>query len=406
MSIAQTLYSFGSHFTTPPIPPTRAEKPEVAEIYPSQSHSTKLDFTLLQFFNEMRKAIPSEKFLQQIGSQGFYESLDKNFAYMHESTTSPLYYRLNYVTITNGINLDRGTFATKSDGTHCGCIADGVSSGGLLSGFAAQQFTNLIVKMLCDRTSEDLDELSRAKMLFTACATAAKSTKEYGGSATVAFVDSFEADTDDYLARFGAIGDAAVFHVKSDSYAVEQKNRITREVATNVSDTGGQISIDGFIESPENISAGFFRVDKRDLCILATDGLTDNINHNQLHAIMSFIIQNPRFDEDPKELCKVQAPWEKEHPGLLPTLEELQSAFPIPKEIAQKPLTASQIVTRLTSYCKLVTHTLCRFEEERFEILLNPHMESSAKIAIQELQEEINNSPYAAVDFSNNLFNS
>jgi hypothetical protein len=175
-----------------------------------------------------------------------------------------------------------------------------------------------------------------------------------GGAATGAVV-AFEKRSDSLFILHGAsIGDAAVISVHRDGRA-RQLNPVFRK---HERDTGGQLTMCMGVDGPVWAFAAEIGVDE--LVILATDGFTDNISHEELDRLVPLVVCARIFDTIVQSDCDIvvanspsQPTWEY----LRRIAVELDDFSVVECEVAAR---------RLFNYVEWVTRAHHRQEQEYY----------------------------------------
>eukprot|EP00042_Codosiga_hollandica_P027387 m.136181 g.136181 ORF g.136181 m.136181 type:complete len:390 (-) comp52469_c0_seq1:259-1428(-) len=305
-----------------------------------------------------------------VSSQGLVAARDGSAAMMHESSTPSLYYKFRYGS-EFGLNMDRGGFGQSSNTTNFACVFDGVSCGGAINLYAAQAFADYTLEAL-RRYHHDMNVTSLQQItqeIFTAATQKENNPKRFNpafegelGSATAVFAAVEVVESERTLVVHGAaVGDAVAILVNSTTTRASMLNTVAR-LQGNPRDTGGQLTLcQGILGEISYFSR---KVQPQDFILLATDGLTDNIDTGDFHAIIPFIMASPAFDVIPAVRC--ESVWLKLN-AHLPTLAELRKLFDTPADDLSD-VSCVQAVLRLTNYQKWVT--IEATEEENAYFLL------------------------------------
>jgi len=203
----------------------------------------------------------------KLGSQGWEDltSDDESISMIHESTVCEEYYLSRYG-IAGGLNMDRGGYGQRQNGSNYACIFDGVSAGGQVNAHAAQLFTEYVLQAI--QTNElqftpnsegqsNWKNFSKEVFCGAARSPCPDGIQADGGSATGALVH-FEHLPEGKGAhlRGAAVGDAAVIIVQHSTGQAVQLNTVKR-IGGDRRDTGGQITMGsglfGEVETFEDI---------------------------------------------------------------------------------------------------------------------------------------------------------
>ncbi len=283
-----------------------------------------------------------------ISSQGLIASTDERAILIHDSTYPPLLHKLEYgPDYSLGVNMDRGGFGIRDDNTIYACLFDGTSGGGLDSAYAAQDFTDEMIRQLGNShipISEDSDQARRlVTELLVRSSLAKPSRPSMYGDATCIFVDIAPLSQKGlYMLNGGALGDSGIIHIDSTSKRAHLFETILKDDRTNTADTGGCLTRRGMIYRPDNICVLSTQVAAKDFVVLASDGLLDNLSRDEEDDVLSLIVNSPFFDT-------------------LSTLEFSQKPSAYELEEFLKPyegdnsLTAKKIVIRLNNYLRMLT---------------------------------------------------
>lgn len=319
----------------------------------------------------------------RIDSQGLQVSSDGSYALSHQSTIPSNYYRNKYgnldsafieqfrvpsgVLTLENLNMDRG-WVGRLGSMVAACVADGVSGNGIRSMHVAQMCMNSVFQYFmihgpCRFQSSNGVTAESGIRVFQEVQNVVSDDEDYlMGATTCAFAGITQKEGEGSFVEGAAIGDSAVIHVDVERGIATRLNLIAREEGKR-SNTGGQI-VGGSRELNDQAVVGFsVQVDPKDLVILASDGLVDNLIST---AAIPRIVSNPIF-------AKVPTPVWMENS--LPSLECLDSIT------AQKDplvsITASVATERLNNYVRWVTFNRAAIEqawyaehnaEERFPV--------------------------------------
>eukprot|EP00048_Salpingoeca_helianthica_P003412 m.67139 g.67139 ORF g.67139 m.67139 type:complete len:377 (-) comp12691_c0_seq2:40-1170(-) len=319
-------------------------------------------------FDRRREALKTD--IDELGSQGVRESKDKSAAFVHGSTSPPTYYLCSYGI--SSINMDRGGIGHGKNGTNFACIFDGVTSGGKINAYAAQAFTDFMMGWLAENHADlgyggeaNLVDVARAAFQDATRAEnnpgRADSTKQAeGGSATGAFI-AFQKAADGRAVLHGAsIGDAAAIVVRPCEGTAHQLNPVYRK---HERDNGGQLTmclgLDGQVWSFAN------EVAANEFVVLATDGLTDNILHEDFDRVVPLIMAAQLFDS----IVAFDCEYILKEPPEAPTyafLRKLTSGHVDPPG----DITCEAAARRLFNYVEWVTRIYHRQEEAYYGLCL------------------------------------
>eukprot|EP00047_Mylnosiga_fluctuans_P005984 m.244048 g.244048 ORF g.244048 m.244048 type:complete len:384 (-) comp14376_c0_seq1:352-1503(-) len=302
--------------------------------------------------------------IEVLGSQGSRTSKDASAAFLHASTSPPNYYLYMYGL--KSINMDRGGFGHARNGTNFGCIFDGVTSGGKINAYAAQAFTDFFLNWLAENHAmfcygADHSVIDVAKKAFEEATRAANNPglentecQAEGGSATGGIV-AFDRIADDLAVLHGAsIGDAAVISVSMRDGLARQLNPVFRK---HDRDTGGQLTMCFGVDGP--VWCFSHEVHADEFIVLATDGLTDNIVHDELDRIVPLIMRCSIFDTIVPFECEEIFKSPPERPGYLYMVKISKDAL--------EPLSAvtcDNASRRLFHYVEWVTRFDFNMEEQ------------------------------------------
>lgn len=319
--------------------------------------------------------------------QGFTE----NSAYSHRSTVPPEYYQKKYpridrqflidsaldpnedISSMSGLNMDRGGFIERQDGTVAACLCDGVGGGGIFSMHAAQAFTNAALRYL--QTTEAIFYSNNQKLgerLFNLLVNApGPAYDNQTGAATCVVATTRKLSKGKFRVAGAAIGDSVAIRIDSNLQQLEQLNIVQRK-NNKANDSGGQIEAGTKVWDADKISEFSTEAAPKDIIILASDGLTDNIASLDLIPI---IVRSPRFDHEIQE--------ERALPTL-PLREELE-----PFCVDQVLPAPATVVHRLNNYVEWVTRARRRLESEGLQKEMSASSESDRKsnAKIQEIEK-------------------
>lgn len=285
------------------------------------------------------------------------------------------------------------------NGTTFGCLFDGVTAGGEINAYAAQAFAEYSLKWLAtnhDRLSiDDLAYGDQFREAFRQCTLFANSPdlarKAEGGSATAVMATVHRHRKNMYLLG-ASMGDAACMIV--NDHSVELASTWQRaEFAGH--DTGGQLSM---CVGLQGVAATFKKpINKFNIIILATDGLTDNIHRAELEKILFFVVTSPAFN----------LPVTAELPGkgaALPKYSELSAMFGLTRAEPANMLSCEMVCRRIKHYIGWVTEALYEQEQHFYglEVALkkaSAEKDGAARLEIvrSALREAQNNAAMSAV---------
>ena len=156
-----------------------------------------------------------------------------------------------------------------------------------------------------------------------------------------------------------AIGDAAVFLVHTATGLTKQLNTVARR-GNSARDTGGQVTM--CIGVDGTVSSFTARAQSQDIIILATDGLTDNLDEVTGHQVITLVIRMPFFDVLPGTQSDAIIGTKSRFPAAA----EIQK---IPGAVIEDILTVTpvQVVRRLGNYVKWVTLPKYHNEQSYFK---------------------------------------
>ncbi|MBS0655070.1 MAG: hypothetical protein JSR46_04780 [Verrucomicrobia bacterium] len=284
-------------------------------------------------------------------SQGLIELQDKSAALIHDSTYPPMLHMAEYgQEFSQGINMDRGGFGQRADGSRYACLFDGTGGGGLESLYAAQDFTDEMLRLLRSTPFQfsDVSEIGKGfvAQLLTQCSFARPTTNF--GDATCVFVDCVqEKQKGVWHLSGGALGDSGIIHIRHDGLRAHLFNTILKEDKTNMCDPGGCVGRYGMLYQPDNICALSQELAAGDFVVLASDGLLDNLYRGAEDEVLSLIVSSPFFDRAIPEM-------HEHHFNHVPDPHELAKILKPFKATSEAP-TALQIATRLNHYIKFIT---------------------------------------------------
>ncbi len=269
---------------------------------------------------------------KKIYSQGIVSSPDENAVLFHDSTYPPLLHKLEYGSnYARGINMDRGGFGKRKDGSLFACLFDGTGGGGLASAYAAQDFTLAMLHEL-EQSPLKVEDKEEVKNLLHK--TSHTNDAPYGDATCVA-VDILPDEL-----RAIALGDSGIIHIEKKTKKAHLFETILKEDRTNTQDTGGCMGRGGRFYHPENICLFSTPISKGDFIVLASDGLLDNLARGEENELLTLIVTNSVFDEE------ASLPGQYELPDIDVLSTFYEESFP------SSPL---QIVKRLNNYIKSVT---------------------------------------------------
>lgn len=305
-----------------------------------------------------------------VSSQGLLVSRDGSASFSHCSTSPPNYYDCIY-SVPEGMNMDRGGFGHASAGTNFGVVFDGVTAGGAINVYAAQAFAEYSLKWLAqfqDRLVEGQIEEVAANEIFSGCCAYTNnhgrrdpSMNSEGGSAT-GVVATFRRDGPQHALLLGAnIGDAVAIVIRMSSGMAEQVTYVKRR-DNRANDTGGQLTMCmGLNGAVWPFSA---RLEARDLLVLATDGLSDNIFTQQLDTIIPSIVRARIFDGVPVNVCDCVHGCDARLPGMADLLEIIGAG---PSSMDALHTVAPEVAAlRLTNYLQWVTRSIHAQEQDYY----------------------------------------
>eukprot|EP00039_Didymoeca_costata_P005134 m.78762 g.78762 ORF g.78762 m.78762 type:complete len:391 (+) comp12688_c0_seq2:387-1559(+) len=314
--------------------------------------------------------------LTKVHSQGLLVSKDNTCALYHGSTTPPNFYRAKgWITGNDSdINMDRGGFGRRKDGTNCGSIFDGVTAGGRLNLYAAQAFADYVTPWLArnghkfQQGADVNDGLSRT--LFKDAVERQNNPgnikQEYnaeGGAATGLFCTIQLRKGKEYCVVNGAgIGDATAIQLICAPNQYEARVLSVGGIRNhgNAADNGGQLTMSIGVNG--EVWTFSHPIGLQDFVLLCTDGVTDNIFYPEISTIIPLIVSLPAFDHDLKSLCPtVVGP--NAH---LPTYYELSRLFDLKTRQSMSTIKCEQIVVRLFHYTKWVTARKFELEQEYY----------------------------------------
>lgn len=293
-------------------------------------------------------------------SHGLLFASDHSTVLCHDRTMVPVLYRVRYGKLSNpikeayglpstletleGMNMDRAFVAERQDGTHFACICDGVSSGGILSMHAAQGFIEYALPWLLQKNHlfrEAKNNAQIGRQLFSEMGSIpSPAQSETPGAATCGFVTITQKE-DRLFLHGAAIGDVIILLLNVEQRAIRQINLVQRQ-GESLYDSGGQITWGRGIDYPEKISNFMTPLTEKEIVILATDGLMDNLRGIRLIRSIAY---NSRFDNP---VCL--PPWTK---STLPDEQELQDI--LETNTTSQSISPKNIVERLRNYVFWVT---------------------------------------------------
>lgn len=340
---------------------------------------------LRKFFSFDRRREAIKTTIEELGSQGVREAKDKSAAFIHATTSPPTYYLCSYGI--SSINMDRGGIGHARNGTNFACIFDGVTSGGKINAYAAQAFTDFIMDWLAENHAGlgyggETKLVDTARAAFTAATQAennpgrADSSKQAeGGSATGAFI-VFERQSDGKAILHGAsIGDAAAIIVRPVEGTAHQLNPVYRK---HDRDNGGQMTmclgLDGQVWSFAN------EVSAHEFVVLATDGLTDNVLHEDFDRLIPLLMAARLFDTQVGFDCEYII----KEPPEAPTYAFLRKLVAGNMDTAEH-ITCEAAARRLFNYVEWVTRIYHRQEEIYYglELKLRAARDDTARAPLQ-----------------------
>ncbi len=266
-------------------------------------------------------------------------------------------------------------------------MLDGVTSGGVVNAYAAQSFAETILASLRELhttiTPDNLETLSTA--MLEQCTRLANNPKHTnpaydaeGGSATVAFaivnptpqplapgiVPHDPAHGRPVQVLGAAVGDAAAYVIDSQKRHALRLNTVVRRNGS-ARDTGGQITMgQGILGTVCTFTAA---VHETGFVLLATDGLTDNVNEEDSSAIIPLIMSSPYFDSIPARPCETLS----QPTPHLPSLVELAHALDGgPQPQALDTVSCATAAQRLVNYIDWITQPIQRAENQYYQAML------------------------------------
>ncbi len=274
---------------------------------------------------------------ESISSQGEIHSPEGKVCLIHDSTYPPLLHEVEYGhEFSRGINMDRGGIGRRDDGSFYGCLFDGTGGGGLDSAYAAQDFTEEMLKGLRQKIPQLTVDL--ATNLMVQSSLAISQVGSFYGDATCVFVD-----TTPHLLQGAALGDSGIIHIDGKTKKAHLFETILKDDRQNMSDTGGCISRRGMIYRPDNICVLVQEIQPGDFIVLASDGLIDNLFRSEESEVITQIINSSFFDGEN---------FFDEELGELPDADTLARRLLPYKQTA---LTSITIARRLNRYLRLIT---------------------------------------------------
>ena len=293
------------------------------------------------------------------------------------------------------INMDRGGFAQCLDGTNCAAVFDGVSTGGKINLFAAQAFAEYVTEHLA-RTARQfqqgrgvIDTLAE-QMFKEAVASSNNPGRRHadlnaeGGAATGMFVCIQPCKGKAYSIANGAgIGDCTTFVIccgnddqSGESLPPEEARQLSVtgvRRGKSAKDSGGQltmsIGVDGKVWTYSQ------PIDNKDILLLCTDGLTDNLYMPEASTIIPLIVSSTYFDAVPADRYASAVGLDAH----LPRWVELEARIRLAAKTPAANVTPEQIVARLRSYVKWVTLDEYDLEQRYY----------SAQLKIVDLQAQL-----------------
>lgn len=313
---------------------------------------------------------------KQLGSQGLKVSQNSSSAYLHESTYSSVSY--NDKQLKHYVNMDRGAFFTKTDGTNGACVCDGLGGDGCFSAFVAQMVTQAVVKEFASSASKfhrihDTIQTEAARfftmlsqsLIYQRASQYRKLPYSGMGSTTVAVANFVTiADTvgsPTFLVQAATIGDSSIFHLSMSKKEVVSVLSSRRSITSSHTS-----SIDNFCSinyANDLLETCITKVQPEDIIILATDGLTDNIRDGELCKVITRVVFSTFFDQPQEMLLKLERPWEKKY-CQLPSIEDLEAFMQLGTCLPSDAPTPVQIVSRLFAYTRVVTWYLSSLYEK------------------------------------------
>jgi serine/threonine protein phosphatase PrpC len=242
-----------------------------------------------------------------------------------------------------------------------------VTSGGKINAYAAQAFTDYIMLWLADNHTaigfggeSQMADVARAAFLAATSAEnnpgcTDKDREAEGGSATGAFVAVQRCGEARAILHGASIGDAAVILVRPTEGSAQQLNPVHRK---HDRDNGGQLTLgmglDGHVWAFAN------EIGANEFAVLATDGLTDNVRHEEFDRIVPLVMSARLFDAPVAFDCEsiIQ---ESPEPPSLSLIRKLTAGNVDACEL----LTCVAAARRLSNYVEWVTR-IYRRQEERY----------------------------------------
>jgi hypothetical protein len=244
---------------------------------------------------------------------------------------------------------------------------DGVTAGGMINCHAAQAFAEYSLRWLGanqSRLGVSVEQSQQAfSDLFLQCTHFSNNPggdrQAEGGSATGVVASVVRRKRKGLTLVGASVGDAACFVVPPDA-AAEAVTKWHRTEA-NPKDSGGEMMMSIGVQG--SVTAFARTVTPRDLIVLATDGLTDNVLRSDMGRILPLIICSSLF----------QTPTEKQYPARysrLPTYKDIAAlchGFTMQSLLQVSPANA---VRRITNYLRWVTRSLYKQEQQYYALEL------------------------------------
>lgn len=336
--------------------------------------SPQLDRRSLENLDELL-ARRDPELLRQLDSSPDYA--EPHAAYSHESSITLAYYRSEGAPCR--LNMDRGGFVKRADGTFACCLADGAGGSGVISAFTAAIIVNYVLGYLYSHPLGFSDKKLlhvEAKRLFSQWAEALATEVPFTyhargkrGFTTCIFADCSHFDAASCRVNIASLGDSAAFHISRDEKKAYLLNKMTRVVTAegqvDVTDMGGWISSAGEIDRLRSLSTHVAVIPKKDFIVLVSDGLIDNLYAGSEEEIVSIVSFSPFFDTPLNTLLSFTRSWEQDRMPRLPTATQLKEfiAANSSPELLDVPLTAPIITNRLKMYVQFVTYSQSVHEE-------------------------------------------